>query len=85
MMEENNYPYVHNYNNDEEPVITPQQAFTDIECICIDCGNLYIFSVGEQRMYQAKGLYPPKRCPTCRLLRKKKNDRQKEIKNFSNN
>jgi DNA-directed RNA polymerase subunit RPC12/RpoP len=37
---------------------------------CIDCGQDFIFSVGEQRYYHSKSLSQPKRCPKCRRKRK---------------
>ena len=38
---------------------------------CKDCGNDFEFTKGEQDFFQQRGLYPPKRCPTCRMKRKK--------------
>jgi hypothetical protein len=42
----------------------------DIWMDCVDCGEGFLFSVGEQRFYEAKGLEVPKRCPECREKRK---------------
>jgi len=61
-----------------------EQKFQDIKCKCVDCQNEFTFTAGEQRMYQEKGLYPPKRCPTCRLLRKQKNEQKQQAQNTSN-
>jgi len=47
----------------------------DIELTCIEssCGNTFIFTIGEQEYFASRGLYPPRRCPTCRLKRKQEN------------
>jgi hypothetical protein len=37
---------------------------------CVDCKNIFIFTVGEQRFFNSKGLSLPKRCPDCRARRK---------------
>lgn len=36
---------------------------------CVDCGNQFTFTEGEQQYYMDKGLNVPKRCPACRLKR----------------
>lgn len=45
-----------------------------IDCVGIPgdpCDNQFIWTVGEQQYYEKKGLYPPKRCPNCRIKMKK--------------
>jgi len=42
----------------------------DKSVICIDCGATFIFGKGEQRYFLEKELIYPKRCRSCRLLRK---------------
>lgn len=37
---------------------------------CIDCGEEFIFNVGEQNFYRDKKLAPPKRCWNCRKIKK---------------
>ena len=37
---------------------------------CTDCGNGFIWSVGEQQFYAGKGFQEPKRCKKCRKERK---------------
>ncbi len=46
----------------------PQQPdFQDTSLICIDCGNDFIWSAGEQLFFHDKGLKnPPKRCKPCK-------------------
>jgi len=39
---------------------------TDEELICSVCGELFIFSVGEQRYYEERGFSSPERCPEHR-------------------
>ena len=38
--------------------------------ICIECKNKFIFTEGEQKYYLEQRLSEPKRCPSCRQLRK---------------
>ncbi len=45
----------------------------DQQLTCKDCGNQFVWTVGEQKFYQEKGFTnPPTRCPDCRS--KKKNE-----------
>ena len=38
---------------------------------CVDCGEEFIFTAGEQAFYESKGLMnPPTRCKRCRDARK---------------
>jgi len=38
---------------------------------CKDCGQDFIFTVGEQEFYKEKGFEnEPQRCPNCRKARK---------------
>jgi len=47
--------------------------YTDKVLVCIDCGEEFVFSAGEQLFFADKGLRnDPKRCKPCKL---KKNDR----------
>lgn len=44
-----------------------QTDFQDTSLICIDCGNDFIWSAGEQLFFYDKGLKnPPKRCKPCK-------------------
>lgn len=45
--------------------------FTDKTLKCRECGNDFVFTVGEQEFYQQKGLLNlPGRCPSCRAARR---------------
>ena len=45
--------------------------FTDKILVCRDCGDSFAFTAGEQSFFQQKGLMnEPRRCPSCRTLRK---------------
>ena len=44
--------------------------FIDRFITCCDCGDEFLFEVGEQAYFASKGLADPKRCPTCRKVRK---------------
>ena len=46
-------------------------SFEDKTLRCRDCGQDFIFTVGEQEFYQQKGLMnEPGRCPSCRSARR---------------
>lgn len=46
-------------------------AMEDITLVCKDCGEEFLFTVGEQEYYKEKGLEnQPKRCLKCRRAKK---------------
>lgn len=46
-------------------------AFQDQTLTCRDCGNQFVWTVGEQEFYQQKGFTnAPVRCPDCRKKKK---------------
>ncbi len=46
-------------------------AISDKTLACRDCGNNFIFTVGEQEFFASKGFTnEPTRCPQCRTARK---------------
>ena len=52
--------------------------FEDVALICI-CGDTFIWTAGEQKFYQEKGYFQPKRCVSCRAKKKNKARAQKPI------
>lgn len=46
------------------------QAPSDLRLKCWDCGERFIFTIGEQQFFKQKGFDLPKRCPECRFRRK---------------
>lgn len=53
----------------------------DKTIICKDCGNEFVFTVGEQEFYKEKGFEnEPVRCPDCR--RKRKNEKLNSRRQF---
>ena len=45
--------------------------YTDRTITCLDCGQEFSFTAGEQEFYAQRGFTePPKRCPSCRAIRK---------------
>ena len=48
-----------------------RQHFRDKVLHCCDCEQSFVFTAGEQAYFQSKGLSEPKRCKSCRELRKK--------------
>lgn len=53
---------------------------TDKTLVCKDCGNEFVFTVGEQEFYDEKGFTnEPVRCKECRDKRKsERNNRRFE-------
>ena len=48
-------------------------SFEDKEITCVECGQAFVFSAGEQERYQERGFTnEPKRCPPCRAARKQR-------------
>jgi CxxC-x17-CxxC domain-containing protein len=46
-------------------------SFQDKTLHCVDCGQDFVFTAGEQEFYQQKGLVnEPRRCATCRASRR---------------
>jgi hypothetical protein len=41
---------------------------------CVDCGNRFEWSYGEQRYYREHNLVAPKHCPSCRSRRRAERD-----------
>ena len=49
---------------------------TDKNITCKDCGQEFVFTVGEQEFYKEKGFEnDPVRCPACRKAKKERNNR----------
>jgi len=38
--------------------------------VCIDCGQDFVFTEGEQQFFRDRVLAPPKRCPGCRVAKR---------------
>lgn len=54
--------------------------FQDKTLVCKDCGNEFIFTVGEQEFYAEKGFEnEPQRCKDCRSSRKNNMRAQREM------
>lgn len=54
----------------------------DIEIVCKDCGEKFIFTVGEQKFYAEKGLTnQPVRCKACRDKKKSLRDQNRRFDN----
>jgi predicted RNA-binding Zn-ribbon protein involved in translation (DUF1610 family) len=48
----------------------------DKTLVCVDCGNEFVFTEGEQNFYREKGFEnEPKRCPECRKQKKQQRNR----------
>ena len=44
--------------------------FVDRTLTCVDCGEEFPFSAREQTFFAEKGFQPPKRCKSCKQVRK---------------
>ncbi len=50
--------------------------YTDRSITCADCGQEFTFTAGEQEFYAQRGFSEsPKRCPSCRQIRKAQRSR----------
>jgi CxxC-x17-CxxC domain-containing protein len=51
-------------------------VYTDRSLNCADCGQEFSFTAGEQEFYEQRGFTEaPKRCPSCRQIRKAQRSR----------
>jgi CxxC-x17-CxxC domain-containing protein len=51
-------------------------VYTDQTLTCLDCGQEFSFTAGEQEFYAQRGFTEaPKRCPSCRAIRKAQRSR----------
>lgn len=47
----------------------------ELKCTEIDCGEVFIFTIGEQQFFNERGLtHVPTRCRDCREKRRAKRD-----------
>lgn len=44
----------------------------DKEIKCKECGETFVLTVDDQKWYKNKGFTEPKRCKSCRALRRAK-------------
>lgn len=46
-------------------------TFEDKTLTCVECGNEFVFTAGEQEFHASKGFTnEPRRCPDCRAARR---------------
>jgi len=45
-------------------------SLKDLDLICVDCDEMFRFSIAEQRFYAERGIKQPVRCETCRAERR---------------
>lgn len=58
---------VENLKEFNEKTFADQKDLQDKDIHCIDCGQDFVWSVGEQAFFRDKGLTnPPKRCKDCK-------------------
>ena len=39
--------------------------------VCVDCGEQFVWTAGEQLYFSERGLAPVKQCPRCREFRRR--------------
>ncbi len=44
--------------------------YSDVELVCSDCNQTFVFSAEEQERYASRNFSEPKRCPECRQNRR---------------
>ena len=58
---------INNLREFNEKTFADESDFADKDILCIDCGQDFIWTVGEQAFFRDKGLTnPPKRCKVCK-------------------
>jgi hypothetical protein len=57
--------------NINKPTVVATDEDITLRC---RCGAEFIFTADEQRFYQAKQLFEPRNCPTCREHKRKLRD-----------
>jgi len=55
-----------------------EQAEDGVKLKCRDCGELFLFSSGENKFYQVHGLRTTTRCPICRKWKRHERDEEAE-------
>ncbi len=45
-------------------------TYTDRALTCVDCGQQFAFSASDQQFYADRQFSEPRRCPSCRAVRK---------------
>ena len=52
-----------------------EQPFWDKELTCVDCGDRFMWTTGEQGFYADRNLAMPKRCRPCRMMAREARER----------
>lgn len=56
-----------------------QTNFKDVNLLCKDCGQSFVFTAKEQKFYVKQGFeHVPTRCENCRLAARERRDRGQE-------
>lgn len=49
------------------------------QIICVECGDVFVFTASEQEFYEKNGFKEPKRCKNCRNIKKESFNGQENI------
>ncbi|MCX6543786.1 MAG: zinc-ribbon domain containing protein [Acidobacteria bacterium] len=47
-----------------------ETTFEDMPLSCCDCGQSFVWTAGQRRFYAERELSQPKRCSTCRQIKR---------------
>jgi hypothetical protein len=57
--------------NDFLPIgARPHRSDSDQLLACVNCGEDFLWTAGEQRFFADRGFTPPRRCKSCREQRR---------------
>ncbi len=48
-----------------------ESTHADVDLICVDCGESFVWTASEQAFFARKNLTMPKRCCECRAERRR--------------
>jgi len=65
-----------NVGLNHQSLLDEEQAEDGVKLKCRDCGEVFLFSAGENKFYQVHGLRTTTRCPICRKW--KRHEREEE-------
>lgn len=61
---------------DDASEATMTDDVQDMTLTCADCGAVFVWTAGQQAFFAERNLTRPKRCSTCRQLRRAERERQ---------
>jgi len=59
--------------------------YVDLNLVCVDCKNPFVFESGEARFFAERGYDTPKRCKACRDIKKAQRNGQSQPQSAQGN